>query len=65
MTEQLKFLVVRSRTGWAVNAGADRLTDHTDLDEARREAAHRAELSREAGDDAGYVDLSDREPEEP
>ncbi|WP_091742881.1 hypothetical protein [Phenylobacterium immobile] len=59
MTQRLKFLVVRSRQGWAVNAGSDRLSEHSDLEEARQEAAHRAELSREAGDDADSIDLSD------
>lgn len=63
MTEQVKFLVVRSRRGWAVNVGADRLSEYGDVEEARKDAAHLAEISREAGDDAGYVDLSDDDAE--
>jgi len=59
MSNHLHFIVSRWREGWAVNADADRLSVHADLEEARREAEHLAEQARLDGAQATTVDLSE------
>jgi hypothetical protein len=63
MSERIHFLVVRSRHGWAVNVEADLLSEYADVRQAREEAAMLAELARQEGCAASYLDLSeDGEP---
>ena len=56
---QVHFIVCRSRSGWAVNVDADRLSDHASLEEARLAAQALTECALESGCSARYVDLSD------
>jgi hypothetical protein len=58
MEDPVHFIVARSRHGWGVNVGADRLSDHPDADSARKEAAMLVEASRRGGLKARLVDLS-------
>ncbi len=59
MSDQLHFIVARSRLGWCVSLEADRITDHVRKEDARAAAEVLAAQAREDGEAAELVDLSD------
>ena len=59
MSDQLHFIVARSRLGWSVNLETDRITDHLSKEEARACAEILAAQARENGEAALLVDLAD------
>ena len=59
MSERIHLIVAKSRYGWAVNVGADRLSDHPRREDARAEAEMLAEQARKDGAPAEVVDLSE------
>jgi hypothetical protein len=59
MGQTLHFIISRSRSGWAVNLDADRLSDHESVEKARECAASLSDLARQAGEQASVVDLSE------
>jgi hypothetical protein len=64
--DHIHFIVARSRHGWGVNVGADRLSEHPDATSAREEAAMLVEASRRSGHEASLIDLSEDEaPDDP
>ena len=54
----IHFIIARSRAGWAVNVNSDRLSDHATSTAARAWAETLAQRTREAGQTAEVVDLS-------
>lgn len=59
------FIVCRSRSGWAVNADADRLSEHATLNEARIEAMMLAADAQERGCEADVIDLASANEDSP
>ncbi|MDB5439087.1 MAG: hypothetical protein JWM33_1514 [Caulobacteraceae bacterium] len=52
------YIVSRSRQGWTVTAEADRLSEHTTADQARRHAEELALRDRQRGQSAEVIDLA-------
>jgi hypothetical protein len=57
--DRIHIIVARSRHGWGVNVGADRLSEHPNANSARQEAAMLVEASRRRGRQASLIDLSE------
>jgi hypothetical protein len=57
------YSVVRARTGWAVNNGADTLTTYASHEDAREDAIQRANTDLALGLAASFEDGDDLEEE--
>ena len=59
MRRFIDFIIARSREGWAVNVGSDRLSFHDRKEDARAEAEALSAQARTEGVSARVVDLSE------
>ena len=58
-----RYLVVRARSGWSVNLGADNLQVFTNREQARQEAQRLVEEAVAAGRNADWIDVGEDHPE--
>jgi hypothetical protein len=58
-----RYLVVRAKTGWSVNLGADQLQFFDSRSDAREEAQRLVEDATSNGRSADWVDVAEDHPE--
>ena len=58
-----RYLVVRAKSGWAVNLGSDELNVYSTRDAAREAAETHVTAARGAGRKADWMDVCEDKPE--